>query len=260
MLDSLQQGACHLWYLRPDSVAPLLQRGMAFLTPDETERYYRFLVAHARRTFLAARILVRSLLSFYAPLAPADWRFETNQWGRPHIANSEAPAGLLFNLSHKPTLVTCLLGYNRDLGVDVEDTEANRSHLLEIADRFFSPSEAAALFQLPDTRQVQRFFELWTLKEAYIKARGMGLSLGLSGFSFTPDGPRPVRATVRFNDDFDDKEPDSWDFRLFRPDETHLVSTAVRRSSQPLTIEVNDAAQLVTCTLSGSQRVLSVPS
>jgi 4'-phosphopantetheinyl transferase len=225
---------------------------MAFLTADETERHARFLVPHASRTFLAARILVRSLLSSYAPLAPPAWRFDTNQWGRPHIANPEAPTGLVFNLSHKPTLAVCLIGCNRDLGVDVEDTTTNRSHLLEIAERFFSPFEAAALRELPATRQVQRFFELWTLKEAYIKARGMGLSLGLSGFSFTPEeGPAPVRATIRFNHDFDDQEPNSWDFRLFRPDESHLISTAIRRSSTPLTIEMRDAEELVTRTLNG---------
>ena|SRR5215469_12506975 len=258
-LDSLREGACHLWYLHPDSFDrvssgdSLLHHGMTFLSTDETARYGRFLVPHARRTFLAARVLVRSLLSAYAPIRPAAWYFDTNQWGRPYIANPDAPTGLVFNLSHKPGMAVCLVGCQRDLGVDVEDLTASRSYLLEIADRFFSPSEVVALRQLPDAKHAQRFFELWTLKEAYIKARGMGLSLGLSGFSFSPDeGPAPVGATVQFDKDFDDKHPEAWDFRFFRPEENHLIATAVRRSPAPLTIEMRDAEELVRRTLTDS--------
>ena len=176
-----------------------------------------------------------------APLAPTDWRFETNPWGRPHIANADAPPGLVFNLSHKPGFVTCLIGSGRELGVDVEDCAAKRAYLLEIASRFFSSSEFAALAKLPTEAHSERFYELWTLKEAYIKARGRGLSLGLSRFSFLPSGST---ATVRFDAGFDD-DRETWDFQLFRPDGQHLIATAVRRTAAPLRIEVADAAELM---------------
>ncbi|MBV8732891.1 MAG: 4'-phosphopantetheinyl transferase superfamily protein [Acidobacteriia bacterium] len=243
MFQALERGACHLWHLSPLALpnGDLVERGMAFLSTDESARYARFLVPDAARTFLSARVLLRSVLSAYGDLAPAAWRFDTNPWGRPYIANAEAPARLEFNISHKPGLVVCFVGYGRDLGVDVEDASAEPAYLDDIASRFFSPSEVAALLALPQRERPKRFFQLWTLKESYIKARGMGLSLGLSGFSFTVDEPS---ATVRFEKDFAD-DPETWDFRLFRPDARHLIATSVRRSELPLTIEIRDAEDLV---------------
>jgi 4'-phosphopantetheinyl transferase len=214
---------------------------MALLSAEETVRYNRFLVPDAAATFLAARILLRSVLSQYAALPPAEWCFEANRFGRPHVANADAPRGLTFNLSHKPGCVTCLVGAGRELGVDVEDSAAGRTNLLEIAGRFFSSPETAALRDLPDGSRRQRFYELWTLKESYIKARGVGLSLGLSRFSFSVESDR---ATVRFAEGFDDR-PEAWDFRLFRPDERHVIATSVRYAGRPLVIEMTDAAQLL---------------
>jgi len=212
---------------------------LALLSADELARYRRFLVSHAAQTFLAARVLLRSVLSAYCGIAPADWRFETNPWGRPHIATPGAPAGLTFNLSHKPGCVVCLTGYGRALGVDVEDTAADRQHLLDLAERFFSPSEATAMRELPLEGQFGRFYELWTLKESYIKARGMGLSLGLSRFSFSPRG---AAASVRFDPGFAD-DPAVWDFQLFRPDSQHLIATAVEGlPGTTLIVEPLDAA------------------
>jgi 4'-phosphopantetheinyl transferase len=240
-IGRIRRGACHLWYWRPPVFAEAArQRALAFLSPDDSARYARYLVPGAAQTFLAARLLVRSVLSAYASVVPAAWRFETNRWGRPYIANPEAPPGLLFNLSHKPGAVTCLVGFERDLGVDVEHCAA-RPYLLDIASRFFSPAEATALIALPEEDRIRRFFELWTLKEAYIKARGVGLSLGLSNFSFSPSGNT---ATVRFEPGFDD-DSETWDFRLIRLVEEHLIATAVRRTTVPLEIETFDASRLV---------------
>ena len=237
----MEQGACHLWYWRPVLADDTLPRGIALLSPDEGVRYRRYLVPGAAATFLAARILLRSVLSQYAALPPAAWRFETNEFGRPHIANPDAPRGLSFNLSHKPGCVTCLIGAGRDLGVDVEDRAASRVNFLGIAARFFSPSETAALRALPDTSLRQRFYELWTLKESYIKARGVGLGLGLSRFSFSVEGDL---ATVRFAEGFEDRA-EAWEFRLFRPDQRHVIATSIRRAAAPVVIDVIDAAQLL---------------
>lgn len=244
-LEDLKQGICHLWWWRPDasSFETLAQRGTALLAPDELARYRRYLVPHAAQTFLAARVFLRSVLSSYCTIAPANWRFETNPWGRPRIATPSAPAGLNFNLSHKPGCVACLTGLGRAFGVDIEDTAANRPHVLELAERFFSPSEAEELKRLPAERQFDRFYELWTLKESYIKARGMGLSLGLSRFSFSPEGSA---ASVRFEAGFPD-DPAAWEFRLFHPDRQHVIATAVERlAGLPPTVQVRDAAELIT--------------
>ena len=238
---SLEQGACHLWYWRPRLANDALPRALAFLSPDEFARYPRYLVPEPAASFLPARILQRSVLSQYAGLHPGEWRFETNQFGRPHIANPDAPRSLVFNLSHKPGCVACLVGAGRELGVDVEDSAAGRVNFLEIAERFFSASEADSLVALPDEQRRQRFYELWTLKESYIKARGVGLSLGLSRFSFSVERDH---ATVCFAEDCDDRA-ETWDFRLFRAGEHHVIATSVRRTPAPPVIEMIDAAQLL---------------
>jgi 4'-phosphopantetheinyl transferase len=244
-LEDLKRGVCHLWWWRPDaaSAETLSRRGAALLSDDEMARYRRYLVPHASQTFLAARVFLRSVLSAYCGIAPADWRFETNPWGRPRIATTNAPPGLDFNLSHKPGCVACLTGRSRALGVDVEDTAANRLYVVELAERFFSPSETRDLQALPVDRQFDRFYELWTLKESYIKARGMGLSLGLSHFSFSPKG---TAASVRFDPGFQD-DPAAWDFQLFRPDPQHLMATAIEllEGSSP-TVQMRDASELIT--------------
>jgi 4'-phosphopantetheinyl transferase len=244
-LATLQNGACQLWYWQLEALPPaLLERAIPFLSDGELARYHRYRVNEPARTFLAARFLLRSLLSAYGALDPREWRFAANPWGRPYILNPDpACHELVFNLSHKPGMVTCLAGWDRRLGVDVEDTSASRTYWLQVADRFFSPSEVAKLHQLPPDRQPNRFFELWTLKEAYIKARGRGLSLGLSAFSFSPEH---YRATVQFDAGFDD-DPARWDFRFFRPDAKHLIATAVSRTpSGEAPIAMADAAPFVT--------------
>jgi 4'-phosphopantetheinyl transferase len=205
-------------------------------------RYHRYLAPDAARTFLAARVLLRSLLSRYGSLSPTAWRFLANPWGRPYLANEETLPGLRFNLSHKPGFVTCLLGCDRELGVDVEDRTVERHHLLAIAQRFFSPAEVRDLMELPQLQQPERFYELWTLKESYIKARGVGLGLGLSKFSFTVRGNT---ARVQFDPGFPD-DAARWSFQLFRPDGEHIMATSLERvGSEAAVIEKGDGNDVV---------------
>lgn len=244
---SLREGTCHLWHFHPRAGdSTLLKRGIDLLSADELVRYRRFLVPEPAQTFLAARVVLRTLLSTYCLLDSRQWRFEINRWGRPFIANPDAPPDLTFNLSHRRGFIVCLIACGRDIGVDVEDQCSGGTPLLDIAERFFSPSEAAALRRLPASRQLGRFYELWTLKEAYIKARGQGLSLGLAKFSFTVTGET---ASVCFDPDFED-DPVAWDFRFFRPDAEHLVATAARLvNGLPLAFHMADAAPVVAAAL-----------
>lgn len=227
LVETVRQGACHLWCWRPDWNVPegFPESGVRLLDAEELARYERYKARGAALIFLASRVLVRSVLSQYWDIEPSGWRFRTNFWGRPLIANEGVPRGLDFNLSNKPGFVTCLVGYGREFGVDVEDTSVPRFHLLEIASRFFSPSEYEYLQATPDNYRLSRFYELWTLKESYIKARGRGLSLGLSGFSFAVEGDT---GRVRFASGFHDPLPNEWDFRLVRTEAPYLIATAIR--------------------------------
>jgi 4'-phosphopantetheinyl transferase len=114
---------------------------------------------------------------------------------------------------------------NVDVGVDVEDTE-RPGETVALADRFFAPSEASAMRALEVERQRERFFEYWTLKEAYIKARGMGLSIPLEQFAFELQPGQLPR--ISFDPRLVD-EPEGWKFVQLRPSARHQAALAVCR-------------------------------
>lgn len=209
----------------------LLARLLALLDDAERRQQARFYFAHDRKRYLVTRALVRTVLSHYAATAPANWLFATNPYGRPHIANADPlAAGLTFNVSHTHGLVVLAVGRGRELGVDVENVAA-REVSLGVARQFFSPLEAAELESLAPQRRQDRFFEYWTFKESYIKARGMGLSLPLDKFSFR----FPHEGAVRLAIDAglgDDAE--RWQFWQYRPGAQHLLALcAERRGGRP---------------------------
>jgi 4'-phosphopantetheinyl transferase len=201
---------------------------MAWLAPDEEKRRARYLFEHSRLEYLMTRALVRSTLSRYAPVAPEAWTFVANEHGRPAIAAAEH-AWLHFNLSNTHGLIACAVARDLEVGVDVEDTERN-TETVSIADRFFSAREVAALRALPEALQRGRFFDYWTLKEAYIKARGMGLAIPLDQFSFLLDEAPPIR--IAFDPRLGDDER-AWQFEQFSLSARHKTAAAVRRGAGP---------------------------
>jgi 4'-phosphopantetheinyl transferase len=191
------------------------------LSDEERERHQRLSLARSRETDLVARALVRTTLSRYAAMAPGDWRFTSGPYGKPEVIGF---SGLRFNLSHTTGLVACAVTAGADVGVDVEDTE-RRTDLEQVAGRFFAADEAAALRDLHDGDRRDRFFHLWTLKESYIKARGLGLSLPLRRFSFDLEGPR---IGVRFAADLAERSSE-WQWTLARPSGRHLLALGLHR-------------------------------
>jgi len=143
---------------------------------DSCSAYHR---EEDRRRALVSRALLRETLSRYAPVRPEAWAFAPGAHGKPAISN---PAGLRlrFNLSHTGKLVACALTLDDEIGVDLEDTTRELDPF-EIAERVFSREEIAAFRALAPESQRRRFFESWTLKEAYLKARGLGFELGEPG-------------------------------------------------------------------------------
>ena len=137
-----------------------------------------------------------TVLSRYQDVAPGDWTFVADSHGRPEVALRHAPAaGLSFNVSHTPGLVVLGVGCGRPLGVDTEHVRSRQAPL-GVAERFFAAAEAAALRALPEADRSRRFFEYWTLKEAYAKARSLGLSLPLRDFAVQFIGDRAVALSV----------------------------------------------------------------
>jgi len=218
----------HLWLAFYDEITEegLHSAYRELLNAAEKEQEARFYFARDRRRYLITRALVRMVLSRYVSIHPREWIFSTNAYGRPDIVNAQArDAYLSFNISHTHSLIVLGVTKRRALGVDVENFRA-REASIDIADRYFAPQEVAALTAAPPHQRQYRFFEYWTFKEAYIKARGMGLSLPLDKISFHYPDDRGVEITI------DPKLADDsarWQFWQFRPGAEYLVAICAER-------------------------------
>ena len=170
----------------PERLRPRLA---ALLDWPERERALRFVYARHRHQYVVAHALKRLMLSAAAgpEVAPEAWRFETDPGGKPRVGPGAGPH---FNLSHCDGLVACAVSRQVELGVDVECLTGDAP--LELARSHFAPEEEKWLRELPSADQPLGFFRLWTLKEAYIKAVGVGLTQSLQDFAFAFD---PLRVT-----------------------------------------------------------------
>lgn len=196
--------------LQPDIFPDLAQ----VMSNDEKERGKKFHFKEDQRRYTLSRWLVRMVLSQYDNRDPSEWQFDFTAYGRPYIANPPAGApGLTFNLSHASGVVVLAVTHRGRLGVDVEDVSA-RTPASGIIDRFFAPSEINDFQYVRDSQKTSRFFEYWIFKEAYSKARGVGLSLPFDQFAFSFPRPNQVRLTA---DGDIDQAPGRWVLREYRP-------------------------------------------
>jgi 4'-phosphopantetheinyl transferase len=240
---ALSARAVHVRYMFTDQIPVVgaLRRYYPLLCHEERDRYRRFAFDEDRHTFLLAHGLLRTSLSRYAAAPPERWRFSSPSLGRPEIAEPPSIPRLRFNLSHTKGLVACALTKERDIGVDVEYVRA--APLTErVAGRHFARVEIEALGRLAGHARTAAFFDYWTLKESYVKARGEGLDLQLDGFSFRlpPDAPPQVSFSEMLQDD-----PAAWQFALHLPGPGHRLAVAVRRESgTDLDLELTDVTAL----------------
>jgi 4'-phosphopantetheinyl transferase len=200
----------HVWRASLNSPQQRLQYLHGMLVAKERERAARFHFAHDRRNFIAARGLLREILSHYLQLSPHTLQFKYTARGKPYLTHDCGGQWLRFNVSHSGELALYAISRGRELGVDIEECRTDIEHR-QIASNFFSKQEVASLHALPAHLQQEAFFLCWTRKEAYIKAIGEGLSLPLHSFdvSVTPGTPASLLA-VRSNA----QEAARWTLRL----------------------------------------------
>jgi 4'-phosphopantetheinyl transferase len=202
------------------------------LSPDESRRAERFVHPGPAMLFVVGRALARTMLSRYAAVQPRDWPFTIDGHGRPELAMRPAHVpDLRFNLTHTNGLVACAVTIGRELGIDVE--HIGRPLNFDVPERFFSQQEVEDLRALPKLEQRTAFFDYWTLKESYIKARGLGLALPLRHFTFVRSADRDPAIT--FAPELPD-EPHTWQFKQFWPTDEHRIAVAVRRIGDDLPI------------------------
>jgi len=218
----------HLWWAtdRGLNSETLKKHYLHQLTPEEKDRYQRFVFQKDSDLFLLTRALCRKVLSTYISTDPADWRFTTNAYGKPAISAPEAGKFLEFNLTNTPGLVACMVSDRYHVGVDAEAFN-RKSTTMDIAKRFFSKHEFAELKTHPPDALTKRFFHYLTLKEAYIKVRGMGMSIPLADFSMIEDADQGIQ--VMHHTDGEHTKY-NWFFKQCELAEQYMLGMSVRLS------------------------------
>ena len=240
-----------VWFVLEEDVTSqaLLAQYEELLSPAERAAERRFVFEVDRRRHRVTRALVRTALSEEIPsVAPADWSFLASPHGRPEIHPEHGLPWLRFNVSHTAGAIVLAVMRGSAVGIDVEN-RSRSSATTEIASQFFSPAEVMALHAVPALAQRDRFFTLWTLKEAYIKARGLGLTLPLDSFSFALAGDAiELHCASACNDD-----PGRWAFAVYALTPSHTMALAVERAkdgadAESLDVELMRSVPLVRTT------------
>ena len=238
----LERAAIDLWCVALRDIDAARRWGdyRALLDAREQVRHARLLRRADRRRDLAARALVRTVLSRYLPAAPEAWVFGADAQGRPRIVAPQGLPPIEFNIAHSGERVVLGIAAGRSLGVDVEYTR-RRADTVSL-ERYFAPAERAALAALPAGQRRRRFFELWTLKEAYLKARGLGLRLPLHGCAFEWSVPGEVRLAVS---GACAAGPQRWALAQLTLHGPYVLAVcAERREDSPLTLAVHEVVPL----------------
>ena len=180
-----------VWLVDPLDIEP--EHHLAILCEQERARADGFRTEALRHDYRCARVLQRLVLSSHAEVDPADWRFAAGSAGRPEIVAPVEATALRFNLSHTAGLVACAVALHLPVGIDVEhlgclgDVEAVARHV-------FAPAEIAALLALPEADRAPGFLDIWTLKEACLKATGSGFSASPQAVRFSLGPDRAISA------------------------------------------------------------------
>jgi 4'-phosphopantetheinyl transferase len=178
---ALAENELHVWRASLDLPAAVFKRIEKTLDEQEKKRGERYLVPEARDCFVATRGILRALLGTYLDIDAGKVALNYGPHGKPFLSPAHN-SDVCFSVSHSHRMALFVFARGHEVGVDIEWVEPNR-RVMEIATHFFSEEETASLATLPPELAQQAFFGCWTRKEAYIKARGQGLSIPLRSFS-----------------------------------------------------------------------------
>jgi 4'-phosphopantetheinyl transferase len=218
----------HVWRAFLDPPETYVQDLYETLNADEQKRADRFYFPHDRRHFIVARGVLRALLGSYLGREPRQLEFCYSSYGKPSLVEDQVGGRTFhFNVTHSQGIALYAVAWDRQVGVDVEWLRPDFG-AEQIAKRYLSPNETAVLRALPPERRIEAFFTCWTRKEAYIKARGKGLSLNLDQFdvSLAPGEPAAVLATRD-----DPQQASRWAMQHLDPGPGYVGALAVEGQS-----------------------------
>jgi 4'-phosphopantetheinyl transferase len=227
----------HVWRAALDLPISHVASFEQTLAADERRRAGLFHFERDRSRFIVARGFLRAILGRYLHRDPRTLRFCSNPYGKPSLTQeSGGEATLSFNVTHAGALALYAVTRKRAIGIDLEDIRMD-VEWESIAERFFSPHERRMLRALPSAQRLEAFFRCWTHKEAYIKARGMGLSLALDQFdvSVSPGVPPALLQTRE-----EGQESSRWSLHDLPVGEGLVAALAVEEDPQLLFWESSD--------------------
>lgn len=210
----------HLWKCCLQASEHRCYQERALLSEDERLKARRFHFAKHRRRYIIARSGLRRILGYYFSMQPGQLIFSYSPHGKPSIAYPENTNAIQFNVAHSGEIA--LYGFSRqyDLGIDVETISDRPTG--ELAMRFFAPEESAQLMQLPQDQRKKSFYDVWTQKEAFVKALGLGLSYPLTNFEVKVSGGAGLIKVI-------DDEPAQWHLQKIAVAENYCAHFATRQ-------------------------------
>ncbi len=189
---TIKSNEAHIWQADLQRSSAKLNRLNNILSSDEQQRAQRFHSLKDQERFAVTREILRIILSRYIDVSPEQIEFSYNRYGKPELSKSMISNGLEFNISHSGGIALFAFCPDHRIGVDIETIRSGDTHL-KVPERYFSPREVTALRSLPEDRQREAFYACWTRKEAYIKARGLGIPSSLKGFTVNLEPGKPAR-------------------------------------------------------------------
>jgi 4'-phosphopantetheinyl transferase len=229
-----------VWYLAPESIqdAATCELLLRWLSVEERDRMKQFHAPRHRHTYLVAHALVRGALARELGCEPQELMFESNTYGKPSLVLPASSTKLEFNLSHTEGMCVVALSSHSRVGCDIESL--NQPSLeVDIARHFFTHEESEDILNCLPAHQVERLLTYWTLKEAYIKAEGQGLSMGLDTFYFSLQENQPPRLILKSGAQ---QSSAAWQFKQMMLSEHYLFSLAIEpKYAADMDIEIKKA-------------------
>jgi len=209
---------------RPDPIAsgPQARELLTWLDAQERAQHDAFHFSRDQRIYLVAHGLVRAMLAACTGAPPPTLQIRKDRWGRPTLQGSYGASDLHFSLSHTRGLVACATCRWLEIGIDVEGLDRAASEALPLAG-LFTADEIRRIESSAPPARAKCFFSHWTLKEAYAKARGLGLHLPFTDFAFQQVDVRQPR--IEFASPAAD-DSTRWNFWLEAVAPSHLLALA----------------------------------
>lgn len=227
-------GEVHVWRVELARLYTLAAELACVLSPDERERAALFRFEKDRLRFTLSRAALRTLLGLYLESSPGSVRLTQNGFGKPFLASQTERGPLHFNASHSNEMALYAFSAEHEVGVDVEHVRAEFASE-EIARHFFSRREVEALRGVAAGTRTRAFFDCWARKEAYVKARGEGLSYPLDKFAVSL---RPGEPAALLADEVAPQETSEWSLAELHPAPDYAAALAVR--SRDVKLELFD--------------------